>query len=144
MSKRKRSLQPFLIVVAITLSDIEEVYICLDKTFYKLPSTIEALNTLFQIFYVLDTFFPPESSHLWHIIERAVYGIKPQAGEHIENCTIEVVSALEAKRAARTEPVSQDEGTEQTQSSEDINPQQSNNNSRIGESQHSSPESSHE
>lgn len=98
MYEHKRSVQPFLIVVAEELSNIAEVYICMDKTFYKLPSVIRALDTLFKLFHVLDTFYPPESGHLWAIIEQAVYEIKPLAGQPVESRTTEVIVALNSKR----------------------------------------------
>lgn len=102
MQKRKRSLQPFMIVVGETLSSITNAYVCVDKNFYKLPSTIEALDVLFKVFYVLDTFYPPESSHLWSIIQEFLYGIKPQHGERSETRTAEVILALTKKREAQS------------------------------------------
>lgn len=83
MPERKRSLQPFLIVVGDVVTDITEAYVCVDKIFYQFQMTWEAFQTLFEIFYVFDTFYPPESSHLWGIIQQGLFEIKPVDGERV-------------------------------------------------------------
>lgn len=103
MNERKRTVQPFMIVVSTVLSSIKAAYVCFDGIFYKFPSTIEALSGLFQTFHVLDTSYPPESSHLWGIIEQAVYGIAPTPTESTQARTTEVVAALASKHAFRQE-----------------------------------------
>lgn len=78
MQLRKVQLQPFLIVVGPELTEIEEKYLCMGGIFYKLNSTIEAIDILFQLFHSLDINFPAESTFIWQILEEGIYGIKSQ------------------------------------------------------------------
>ncbi|KAK0165517.1 hypothetical protein PV328_004024 [Microctonus aethiopoides] len=75
---RKVQLQPFLIVVGPELTAIEEKYLCMGGIFYKLSTTLEAIDVLFQLFHSLDINFPLESTFIWQILEEGIYGIKSQ------------------------------------------------------------------
>ncbi|EZA51528.1 hypothetical protein X777_09743, partial [Ooceraea biroi] len=58
------TLQPFIIAVGLTLSEISSLYVCIDKVLYKVPSALKALEICFKSFHVLNAIYPPESKHL--------------------------------------------------------------------------------
>ncbi|KAK0158089.1 hypothetical protein PV327_011134, partial [Microctonus hyperodae] len=67
------SLQPYMIVVSKTFTNISDFYICMDRVRYKVDSALSALDILFKIFHVLDARYPPAREHLWILMERVVY-----------------------------------------------------------------------
>ena len=51
---------------------------CHLQPFYRVDSVVEALDVCFKLFHSLHTSYPTESSHIWVVLQRAVYGIKTQ------------------------------------------------------------------
>lgn len=70
---RGTPLQPYMIVVGETLTTIHEFYVCVDKLQYKVNSALSALDILFKIYHVLDAGYPPESEHLWILMQLSLY-----------------------------------------------------------------------
>ncbi|XP_011859109.1 PREDICTED: uncharacterized protein LOC105556622 [Vollenhovia emeryi] len=73
MKKLGLTLQPFIIVVGPTLSEISSFYVCVDKVLYKVPSVLKALEICFKCFHVLNAVYPPESEHLWLLLQRSLF-----------------------------------------------------------------------
>ncbi|XP_070525531.1 uncharacterized protein [Cardiocondyla obscurior] len=67
------TLQPFIIVVGPQISDIDSAYVCVDKILYKVPSVLTALNICFKTFHVFNAIYPPESEHLWLLLQRILF-----------------------------------------------------------------------
>lgn len=70
---RGAPLQPYMIVVGETLTTLSEFYVCVDKLLYEVNSALSALDILFKVYHVLDARYPPESEHLWMLIQRSLY-----------------------------------------------------------------------
>lgn len=68
------TVQPYIIAVGPTLSEINTCYTIVDDLMYKIPSPLQALDTCFKIFHVLHATYPLESEHIWLIIQKSIYG----------------------------------------------------------------------
>lgn len=68
------TLQPYIIAVGPTISEVSDLFIAVDTTIYKVPSALEAIDLCFKIFHALDVEYPLESAHLWFLIQRVLYG----------------------------------------------------------------------
>lgn len=73
MKKLGMTVQPFIIAVGLTLSEIDSFYVCIDTVLYKVPSALKALEVCFKSFHVLDAEYPPESEHLWLLLQRSLF-----------------------------------------------------------------------
>lgn len=73
MKKLGITLQPFIIAVGSTLSEISSFYVCIDQVLYKVPSALKALKVCFKSFHALDAIYPPESEHLWLLLQRSLF-----------------------------------------------------------------------
>lgn len=67
------TVQPFIIAVGLTLSEIDSFYVCIDTVLYKVPSILKALEICFKSFHVFDAVYPPESEHLWLLLQRVLF-----------------------------------------------------------------------
>ncbi|CAH1115890.1 unnamed protein product [Psylliodes chrysocephalus] len=91
--KRKifRHVQPYLLAEGPQLSQIQNIYLVIDKIHFHLESALKGLDTLFKCFFVLHTEYPVQSEHIWHIIQQVVYGIDIPP-EKISSNIVDVVS----------------------------------------------------
>ncbi|CAH1153273.1 unnamed protein product [Phaedon cochleariae] len=69
MAGLKLHLQPFIIIVGQTLSDISSYYIIVDKTLYKVENILSAVDACFKIIHVLNAEYPTESKPIWMFIQ---------------------------------------------------------------------------
>ncbi|XP_011884131.1 PREDICTED: uncharacterized protein LOC105571267 [Vollenhovia emeryi] len=67
------TLQPFIIAVGPSNADISDIFISVDDTLYKVPSTIQAIDLCYKIFQVFDIKYPIESTHIWLLFQRVLY-----------------------------------------------------------------------
>lgn len=70
------SLQDFIIVVGPTLTAVTNVFVSIDSILYSVPSVLQALDICFKAFHTSSAKYPPESEHIWLIIQRFIYKIK--------------------------------------------------------------------
>lgn len=68
------TVQPYIIAVGLTMSEVTDLFIAVDTIVYKVPSALEAIDLCFKIYQVLDIEYPCASAHLWYLIERILYG----------------------------------------------------------------------
>ncbi|XP_066594187.1 uncharacterized protein [Prorops nasuta] len=83
MKKLNLSVQPFIIIIGPTLTDIESIYVCLDDIIYKLESVLQAVDICFKIFHVFNLKYPPESEHIWQLVQLYIYNIKTVYDKYI-------------------------------------------------------------
>ncbi|XP_011312657.1 uncharacterized protein, partial [Fopius arisanus] len=69
----RQHVQPYLIVVGSHVASAEKFFVALDNYIYPVSSALKAIDTCFKIFHVLDAFYPPQSHHLWLLIQRGLY-----------------------------------------------------------------------
>lgn len=72
MYEKGLPLQPYIIVIGPKLSAISESYVAIDTSLYSVASTLEALDVCFKAFNVLHARYPPESSHIWMVLQKAL------------------------------------------------------------------------
>ncbi|KAL6265745.1 hypothetical protein P5V15_002550 [Pogonomyrmex californicus] len=64
----------YIIVVGITLAEINAFYICIDTILYQVSIALAALDLCFKIFHVFDvTYLLIENKHIWYIIQLCLY-----------------------------------------------------------------------
>lgn len=68
----KLTVQPYIITVGPD-DAVNEVYICVDETLYKVHNIITALDLCFKAFHVFQLSYPLASEHLWLLIQRGIY-----------------------------------------------------------------------
>lgn len=66
-------MQPYIIAVGPTISEVSDLFLAVDTTVYKVPSAIEAIDLCFKIFHALDVEYPLESAHLWLLFQQVLY-----------------------------------------------------------------------
>lgn len=71
----KLSVQPYIIIEGFTLTDIEKVYVVIDKIRYQFQSVQKAFDIYFKAFHVLDASYPPQAEHLLQFIQQGIYEI---------------------------------------------------------------------
>lgn len=69
------TVQPFIIIVGPSLSEISGHFIVVNDTFYKVKSIMEAVDYCFKIFLVLSAEYPLEAAPVWFFIQKAFYEI---------------------------------------------------------------------
>ncbi|XP_066586857.1 uncharacterized protein [Prorops nasuta] len=83
MKEYKIPLQPSIIVLGSTLTKVEKIYITLDDILYEVSSALDAVNICFQLFFVLNIKYPPESQHIWELIQYYFFQIKTKFDKYI-------------------------------------------------------------
>ncbi|KYN17823.1 hypothetical protein ALC57_09899 [Trachymyrmex cornetzi] len=92
--KLNSTIQPYIIVVRLTLTKISSFFISLDKTLYKVSSVFEAIDTCFKIFHVLNVAYPVASDHIWLLIQRELYLFTTKNDKN-QSYILEIISALQ-------------------------------------------------
>lgn len=70
-----KEVQPYIIVVGPTLTEIQSTYIIIDKIQFKCASTLKAIDLLFKIFFAFRIKYPAQAAHLWLLIQKAIFKI---------------------------------------------------------------------
>lgn len=65
-----------MIVVGPQLTTLEKVYVRVDSVQYELPSVIEALYFLFQLYIIFNISYPKESDNVCYAIQWAAMNIR--------------------------------------------------------------------
>lgn len=76
MLKRNVALQPFIIVVGQDSLKLQSFYIRIDQVMYEVPSFIEALFYLFQIYVRFNVSYPVQSENVYYFIQWAILNIE--------------------------------------------------------------------
>ena len=70
----KGTFQPTCVFVG-QLSNIESFYVVLDDKKYKCDSCLEAIDLVFQLFFAVDSAYPPLCDTVWLFLQKAAYNI---------------------------------------------------------------------
>jgi len=72
--KKGSTVQPFLLLVGNAPSEkFIEYFVVLNDFKYKVPSAIDALNLIFQLFFAVDISYPQISCHIWQVVQVVCY-----------------------------------------------------------------------
>lgn len=75
LANRGLNLQPTLVFVGPTLSNITASYIQIDTVRYELRTPIKALDICFKAFHALDAAYQEECQAIWLFIQRYFYDL---------------------------------------------------------------------
>ncbi|XP_032676820.1 uncharacterized protein LOC116846722 isoform X2 [Odontomachus brunneus] len=67
------SLQPYVLAIGPTWDNISHSHIIVDKVLYTCKNIIEAAELCFKLFHVFHSDYPPESKHVWQLIQQGFY-----------------------------------------------------------------------
>lgn len=66
------TVQPYIITVGPD-DAVNEIYVCVDETLYKIDNIFRSLDICFKTFHVFQLSYPVASEHLWILIQRGIY-----------------------------------------------------------------------
>lgn len=95
MNQLGLTVQPYIIVVGQTLTDIQTFFVCVDKILYEAPSALKAIDLCFKTFHVLDATYPAASEHLWYLLQIGLYEFHTKQDKKI-SYIMEIVSTIRA------------------------------------------------
>lgn len=70
------TLQPLIIIIGPTISDIAQYFVLVDDTYYFVNSIITAVDCCFKIIHALHAEYPVESKPVWYFIQKGCYKLK--------------------------------------------------------------------
>ncbi|CAI6372051.1 unnamed protein product [Macrosiphum euphorbiae] len=70
------TLQPLIIIIGPTISDIAQYFVLVDDTYYLVNSIITAVACCFKIIHALHAEYPVESKPVWYFIQKGCYKLK--------------------------------------------------------------------
>lgn len=72
----KSTLQPFAVLVGLTLDNISQTFVYLTETRrYEVDTPLKALDVLFKSFFALNAQYPIESGQVWLFLQRVIWKI---------------------------------------------------------------------
>lgn len=80
LKKYKLPLQPLLVVVGQT---VLQTFVSIDSLLYRVPSVLQAFDICFKSFHVLQTNYPPESEHIWRVVQHLIYNLNTKYDKKI-------------------------------------------------------------
>ncbi|XP_011858357.1 PREDICTED: uncharacterized protein LOC105555918 isoform X2 [Vollenhovia emeryi] len=73
--KISTSVQPYVLAVGPTWDNISHSHIIVDKVLYTCKNVVEAVELCFKLFHVFHCDYPPESKHVWQMIQQGFYNL---------------------------------------------------------------------
>lgn len=86
------NLQPMLIFIGPSLSNITASYVQIDSVRYQLRTPLKALDTCFKAFQALDAAYPQECRAVWYFIQKYFYDLYLEEDENIPRVTSVICS----------------------------------------------------
>ncbi|KYN02054.1 hypothetical protein ALC62_07170, partial [Cyphomyrmex costatus] len=71
--KLSNSVQPYILAVGPTWEHIIHAHIIVDKVLYTCETIVEATELCFKLFHAYHSDYPPESKHVWQLIQQGFY-----------------------------------------------------------------------
>lgn len=75
MYKKGLTVQPYIIIVGPTLTNIHAFYVVIDDKNYETKTLLDALRFCFQLYFVLDIMYLSESQHLWYLLQWELFSV---------------------------------------------------------------------
>ncbi|CAH0547426.1 unnamed protein product [Brassicogethes aeneus] len=76
MYRKNLTVQPYVLIVGPSLSNVSCSYVIINEHMYKTPSVLSALDICFKAYKVLDAKYSYECQHLWLLIQWHIYNLK--------------------------------------------------------------------
>lgn len=116
LKKYEISVQPLIVAVGDSWTNITDFYTCIDTIKYKHDHLIQALDSLFCAFFFYHLQFPPESKTICSVISDALYGIEQPKNSGAVN---EVLIDLKNHRQQKEQDASAQNRDNSSNSSDD-------------------------
>lgn len=71
-----KDIQPIIVTVGPTTTSIDQVYVAVAGSIYRLTSVMKAFDVCFQSYMALYLKYPLESERLWIFVQRVLYHIE--------------------------------------------------------------------
>lgn len=75
MYKKGLTVQPYVLIVGSHLYNVHSFYVIIDNKNYQISTLLDALKFCFQVYFVLDIKYTPESQHLWYLMQWELFNI---------------------------------------------------------------------
>ncbi|XP_067203676.1 uncharacterized protein [Linepithema humile] len=76
LKKFNLTLQPFILIVGPSLTEIETIFVRIDNVSYKVKTLWKAVEICFMVFIILDLKYPLAAEHIWYLFQRSVFDIE--------------------------------------------------------------------
>lgn len=73
MFQKGLTVQPYVITVGPSLSNITSAVVVINDYEYKCSSVLKALDFCFKCYHILDAKYPFQTQHFWYLIQWKVY-----------------------------------------------------------------------
>lgn len=90
-------LQPIIIIIGPTLTEIKEYLVWYDNINYKFDSFLVALDIAFKLIFALNLNFNLESLQVWQFIQRQMYKITTKYDEKLYSAVTVLITELNQK-----------------------------------------------
>lgn len=98
LKSRGLRLQPLVVFVGPSITDVTASYVQIDTIRYKLRTPLAAIDTCFKAFHAVDAAYPVESQAVWLLIQRFFYELYLKEDANIGR-VLTVQSSLNALRS---------------------------------------------
>jgi len=85
------TLQPLIIFVGCDANLVNEYYVCIDNTLYKIESALKAVDVCYKCFFVLQVCYPKESEQVWLLIQRCLYKMTTEYDINVKNAKVAAI-----------------------------------------------------
>lgn len=90
--------QPFIVLVGPDIStSVEKIYVCIDGRLCESPSVLKALDIALKTFLAYHVRYPPESEHLWYLLQWGIYEIQTTSDEKIPSI-FNIINKIKKRR----------------------------------------------
>lgn len=96
MFQMNLTIQPYIIVVGPTLTEISPFFVSVDKVLYNVSSAFEAIDVCFKTFHVMNATYPSASDHIWLLIQRELYKFTTPY-DKVSSYVLEILNTLKNK-----------------------------------------------
>ncbi|XP_012542377.1 uncharacterized protein LOC105840131 isoform X3 [Monomorium pharaonis] len=72
-NKISSSIQPYVLAVGPSWENIVHAHIIVDRVLYTCETIVEATELCFKLFHAYHSDYPPESKHVWQLIQQGFY-----------------------------------------------------------------------
>jgi len=72
------TLQPSVVIVGPSLSDITSVFVVVDQVRYRLPDIVSGVDTCFKVMWAMNAQYPPEANNIWYLLQVWCYQLRTE------------------------------------------------------------------
>lgn len=85
MQSVKQTVQPYIIVVGPTLTQIESYYVCIDDIKYEVNNILNAVDICYKAFQVFNAKYSVDCEQIWTFFQKYIYKRGTKFDKNIES-----------------------------------------------------------